>query len=369
MQDDRSKLLAPLLVFAAAIRVAVNNVAVYSRADETAYLLYAKAGYPGAVRLFLNDPGMWVFPNPARWSYIGAASLFCSAAGHCTHRTLATLSTVAGIAAVALTYWIARELFSVDVALIATALVATSPLQLALGRRALADEFFCTMFLASIASLHLYLQRRERLWLLGWIALATLTFAAKEQFLFIYPLVLAFWYARERRIQLVAWIAPPVLFVAIFAVLARSFDALFRLAPIVVRQIVAPYSAQYQSGPPQRLLIDFMALAPIVTVVAIVALGAAASRSGAYRQIALLAFGIVAVHALIPSKNVRYAITADPLLRILVAAFAPTRRVTVAVMLINAAVELAIFRTVFLVGDVYDPLTDNLLRALRMLPR
>jgi hypothetical protein len=35
----------------------------------------------------------------------------------------------------------------------------------------------------------------------------------------------------------------------------------------------------------------------------------------------------------------------------------------------NAAIELALFYAVFVAGGVYDPVTSELLRALRMLPR
>jgi hypothetical protein len=104
------------------------------------------------VRMFLDDPGLWVMPNPLRWSWIEAISIACSL-GECSHRTLASLSTTAGIIVVGLTWVIARELFGSQAGLAATALAATSPLQLALGRRALADEFFCAAVLASIATL------------------------------------------------------------------------------------------------------------------------------------------------------------------------------------------------------------------------
>ena len=38
-------------------------------------------------------------------------------------------------------------------------------------------------------------------------------------------------------------------------------------------------------------------------------------------------------------------------------------------LLLNAVSELALFHEIFIVGQVYDPVTDNLLRALKMLPR
>jgi hypothetical protein len=80
-----------------------------------------------------------------------------------------------------------------------------------------------------------------------------------------------------------------------------------------------------------------------------------------------------AVHALLPSQNLRYIAPVDPLLRILAAAFLVGERESPkwlpAMLLINAVAELALFHQIFISGQVYDPVTDNLLRALKMLPR
>ena len=61
----------------------------------------------------------------------------------------------------------------------------------------------------------------------------------------------------------------------------------------------------------------------------------------------------------------RYVVSADPFMRLTVAAAFP-RKWLVAV---NAAAELVLFYIIFVVNNVYDPVTDELLRALRMLPR
>ena len=74
--------------------------------------------------------------------------------------------------------------------------------------------------------------------------------------------------------------------------------------------------------------------------------------------------GIVIVHSLLWSKNLRYVVSADPFMRLLVASAFP-RKWFVA---INAAVELALFYIIFVANNVYDPVTDELLRALHILP-
>lgn len=385
----RPTLAAPLLVLAAALRIAVNNVTAFSRADETVYTLYAKAlaaggGYPALIRMFVDDPGMWVLPNPLRWSYLSAAALAVGITGDATPAALATLSTLAGIVAVALTYVLGRELLGETGALIATTLAATSPLQLALGRRALADEFFCAAVLLSLVTMHRYFRsatpRHQLAWLAAWVATTTIAIAAKEQFLFLYPVLIAYWWLTTRTLRprdVVAWALPPACFFAVFCLLARDVTSFFRITRIITGAMRAPYAEQYQSGPPHRLLIDSMAVAPLVTILFLAALVLFALRMGEWpREARLLSFlgaGMIAVHALLPSQNLRYIVCADPLVRLTVAAFLTFElrdrpRIAMALLTVNAVIELHLFHRIFLTAAVYDPVTQELLHALKMLP-
>jgi 4-amino-4-deoxy-L-arabinose transferase-like glycosyltransferase len=355
---------AALLTVASAIRIFFDNVATFSPADETVYLRYTRVladgnGYARIVRMYFDDPRLWLFPDPLRWTYFEATSLLCRLTGDCSYRTLAALSTVAGIAAVALTYAVGLQLFERRTAFFAAALVATSPLQLAMGRRALSDEFFCALVIASIATCVAAGSKPAKgppVWL--WVIVTTLAFGAKEQFALIYPVVLLFWWLRERKLRW-EWLLPPFLDYAVFSALARDATAFFRVAQITTSTMNAPYAAQYQSGPPQRLLIDLMVVAPLVTIAFLIA--AYVKRR---EPVLVLAAGILIVHSLISSKNLRYVISADPFMRLLVANAFPRKWFVI----VNAAVELALFYAIFVVKDVYDPVTDQLLRALRMVP-
>lgn len=385
--NNKAFALAALLAVSAAIRLYLNDIVQYSPADESTYLDFTKTLFAGGlgqyadiVQTFIHDRDMWLFPSPLRWSWIGAAWAFCSLAGHCTFRDLATLSTLSGIASVALTYWIGRELFDSPTALAAAALAATSPLQLALGRRALADEFFCMLVLASIATLLAYLRTSRTPWLIAFVVFSTLTFGAKEQFLLVYPVILLFWWLRTRTINiktLIVWALPPFLYFAVFCALAHDVTSFFTVAHLTTSTIDAEYPEQYQNGPPQRLLIDLMAVAPLVTVAAIAAAGwlVAKARETTRNQRHLFAMiaGILVIHGMLSSKNLRYIVSVDPLLRLLAATFAWTelrdKRWLALAIVVNAAVELLLFRTIFIAGNVYDPVSDDLLRALKMLPR
>jgi 4-amino-4-deoxy-L-arabinose transferase-like glycosyltransferase len=404
LQEDRENAtphnvvaVALVLLFAAALRFYWNDVQTYfPLADEGRYLADVQilvergiASYPAIVNGFLDNSARWVYPNPLRWGYLGVAALFCGITHDLSFRALATLSTMAGILSVLLTYLIGAELLERPAAIAGAALMATSPLQLALGRRALADELFCLAFLLSIFTLLRHLReedagKRAR-WLIGWIVATTFAIAVKEQFLMVYPIVLLFWWLRGgRRFTprlVMMWVLPPLLYFSTFCLLSASLTKFFRVAWIITSVMGAPYASQYQSGPPHRILIDFLAIAPIVTIVAIVAaafltLQLVHREEGEWQLMILLA-GILALHALLPSKNLRYLIEADPLFRLLAASFVwkqirarglgwPT---TIAALGLNGAAELALFVTIFIRGGVYDPVTDTVLRALEMLPR
>lgn len=379
--------LVIILVLAAAIRIYLDSVTAWSPADETVYLKYTQTlaaggmgAYPQIVRMFLDDRGMWVFPNPLRWGYLAITTLASWITGDCSYRILATLSTLAGILSVLLTWWVGRQLLDESSALLGAALVATSPLQLALGRRALPDELLCAAVLASIGALLRAVNAdtpRSRLaWLGAWVAVTTIAIAIKEQLLFLYPVMLFFWWLRRPSIgwrELATWPLPPFLYFAVYCLLARDVRSFFRIAHIITAVMGAPYAEQYQSGPPQRILIDLLAVAPIVTMIAIGALVAIAMRpDGAtpgQRHLLVLAAGILLIHALLSSKNLRYLVPADPLLRLLAGSWIAGRRWTIALVAVNAIVELWLFCVIFLTGGVYDPVTDSLLRALHMLPR
>lgn len=393
-------LLAAILIFGAAIRLHFDNVRMdqFYRADEQYYTDDTRhlaegggAGLPDLNASFRNNPVNWLFPSPLRWGYLAMTSAACKLTGTCDQRTLAGLSTLAGIASLALTCLVGLELLGRAEALVATALCATSPLQLALGRRALQDEVYCAIVLAAIWLLaRAYRQRpgaRPTLWYAAAILAMTWAWSVKESFVLLYPALAGLLLARAGRRPLrisdgVLFCLPPILNYACFSLLSGNLTEYFEIGRLTVSTVGASYAVQYQSGPPHRLLLDMMAISPIVLLLAVAATSEVARRwrdvvPGA-RQLVVGLAALLVVYSLFPSKNLRYIVVADPLVRLLagwllVRCAAAWRgrawAVVTAVVLLNGAAELAIFHTVFIAHQVYDPVTDSVLRALRMLPR
>ncbi len=375
-------IFAAVLLAAAVLRIALNDVSRYSPADETVYASYTQTlmergyvgGYPEIVRAFVEQPRRWKYPSPIRWGYFLATTFAAETYGSADPRAIAWLSTIAGILLIPIVFFLGRRLFGERTALLAAAFTAVSPIELALGRRALQDEVFCLAVVASLALVVVALEDGRWPWIAAAIAALTFAFAVKESFLYLYPafLALPFVYRKPRAIAM--FVAPPALYFLGFTALAHNFRDFFRIARIITTAMAEPYVLQYQGGPPHRLLFDFLIASPLVSLLAGAAVvSVALTRSAGRSERALVAFLVIgaAVFAVVPSKNLRFYVMLDPAIRLLAAwIVARTLRTStlVAIAACNAAIELELFRATFLDGGVYDPVTQSMLEAVGAVP-
>jgi hypothetical protein len=382
-------LLVALVLVGAGLRLGVNDVVRYSRADERHYVDYTRMlvadgffiGYRHIVAEHLAHPDNWVFPPPLRWGYFALATVTLRLRGACDPRGLAWLSTLAGIAVLPLAFAVGRRLVGARVALMGVALCICSPLLLALGRRALSDELMCA---AALVAWWTTLRQLERTtWARAATAIAawTFLFAVKETAFVLDPALLALLLlerrAQRKTLQIADWmliVLPPLLWAGIFCGLAHSLHDFVSVLHAHAGNVDASvdYSAKYQSGPPHRLLIDLLTLAPLTSLLAVAALTLLLEHDDAgARTLAVVTVAVVAAFSVAPAKNVRFAIAADPLLRLLAAWPLATRlrpRLGWALVALDGAIELSLFVTIFLVGNVYDPISHGLLEALHIIP-
>jgi 4-amino-4-deoxy-L-arabinose transferase-like glycosyltransferase len=382
------KLALPGILFLSTVlRVFWNDIARYSSADEKIYADYSRYllthPYSELVKDYLGDPGRWIYPDPLRWGYFLLTATACRLRGVCDERTIAWLSTVAGVISVWLVYELGKRLISQRAGLYAAALMATSPLHLALGRRALQDEVFGAAILLALLALLPILtddQPASPRRLSAAVAALVLAFSIKPTFVLFYPpLVILFVVAVRRRgwrrTDLLVLLAPPLVTLIGFLLHARSLDGFFGVVNALSGATAHQYVKQYQNGPPHRVLFDLFALAPLTCLLAAAALALIARRPDeaepGTRLLSLFTVAVVLVFAAISSKNLRYAVALDSCARLLGAwallAFFRERIAWVVVVVVCAS-ELALFHQVFIAGAVYDPVTDNLLRALEAIP-
>lgn len=387
-------LLAAILVVGALLRGYFNDVPEYSRADETVYLNYAlrssqegPSAFRDMTRSYLGHAENWRYPPPMRFGYVGAIGLACKLDSTCTHQTLAGVSTLFGILALVATFLLVRELLDVRAALVATALSVTSPLQLALGRRALSDEVFCAAFLLALWALVRAVRAEPpnvvRRYALS-VAFTAFAIAVKETAVIAAPGVLGALVllrgGRFERRDIVLFVAPLLVWYLGFSLLAGSASAMFDvLRAVHAGTQNAPYVENYNSGPPHRILVDFFMVAPVTSALALSAAAFALfewkSLSPGLRALVVVLVWTLVAACFAPVKNLRYAVGADGLMRALSAwlllerilpSFGP--RVGLLFGAVNGLAELAIFHRAFVAGRVYDPVTAELTRALSMSP-
>ena len=394
LSRERRLLLVVLLV-GAALRLSANDVRIFSRADETHYLLVAQrlaahpiAGYAAAAQAFIDDPTMWVVPSLQRWGYFLTAGVTCRVFAPCSYHTLTWLSTLGGIAAMLLTWLFGRRLVGVAPALLGTALVAVSPLQLALGRRALTDEIVCATVLAALWAILRVLdapraQKAGRLVATA-VALGALSLSFKETFGLYAPGLFALWLWRwKRRGGLVRTdlllLLTPLPYYLGYCLLTRSLTQHFEMMRITYSALATDYNLQFQSGPLHRYLIDLVALSPLPMLLAIA--GAAAlpllrgEDNDGPAQLAVLSGLSLLTFALV-SMNLRFVPAIESMLCLLAAWYLlrvtrPLRsRNAVLAVALGAVVisDLWIFERVFIERGVYDPSASEILKALDCIP-
>lgn len=415
-------LLIGIIVAGAAMRVYWNDVADYSPADESSYTTYARhlldhgfiSGYPDIVHWFDDDVRMWRYPNPLRIGYLALATAAVEMYGAAEPRALAWLSTLAGIFVIPLLYSFGKRLESDSgrrqadsghrhpgfsgcplsacppseervnerAGLLAAAFGAVSAIELALGRRALQDEVFCLSILGALMLVIIAMERGRWRDIAAAAAAIAAALSIKESTLLLYPAFLAVAAMYKPRWRHAAIFAlPPAIHYLAFSLLARDFRAYVRVAAHVWGATSSNYVLQYQGGPPHRLLLDLFITSPLVSLLAAAAIALillGRESSPAERSLAWFVVLAVAAMAIVSSKNLRFIVIIDPVVRMLaawlIATSDATRRVlsgatVVAIGAINAAIELELFHAIFIRGGVYDPVTHSLLQALGAVPR
>ena len=212
------------------------------------------------------------------------------------------------------------------------------------------------------------------------LCLALLT---KESALLLYPIMViaAAYYYRAMNLRPSRWLVLPLVLAPLIYLLIEigicggigNFIDTYRTYASLQQKL--EYTVHYEKGPWFRYLLDFLAIAPVVFIVAIVGFFARAEepiRHG--RNLALIYFASgVLLFGQMPIVNVRLVLFVDMFLRlgaaVAIAHFATqwnqkwTERVlylAVGLLVLSDAWQ---FYQIFVLGNVYSPTTFLLLRA------
>ncbi|MFH0917620.1 MAG: glycosyltransferase family 39 protein [Candidatus Omnitrophota bacterium] len=389
---------AILIIFAAMIAwliiTSFSSIVFLPGADEGCYLRYTKEvldkGLPAFKDLlvtYIADSNYWGFPVPVRCGFIICGAFFCRLFGF-SFISIAFLSLFSFFCAVFFTYWLSRKVFGRDVAFLAGLFFLSSPLALALSRRALSDSASNFLLLTAVLWQIDYFTsgcRRWKKWSLAAVLLLALAFR-ETNILFIFPLAvssLAFLPEKGFRQLIKSWVviyAVPVgaifiIYKFLFGNIADIFKALFFLPSAGSHS----YVLQFQSGPWFRYLIDFILVSPWVMILGIYYILYVLIHKTKKEDLALALFIIFTIFTFsFFSKNLRYVSVIDYPLRIFTAmAILSVHSVrskysaftfALAVVMLICVMELVNFIRIFVWAGVYDPVSFGLLSFWNIIP-
>jgi len=264
--------------------ISIPEESVYrTAADEGTYFFYAtsvsKYGLsmiPEIGRVFVEREHLRLQPNPLRVGHILAISSWFKIFPQ-TYVSLACFSFLCFVLFLVVCFFFSRRLFGEDVAYVFTLFLSSSPLLMAMGRRALSDthgDLFCG--LAVWLFLDFLHNRKNAVYGLFLIAYS-LAILARESSFVVWPFFvfgfIAWKYIYKNNVSL-SYLAgiifiPAVIvgtaYVFLFGGIKTSIDllkTLFVTHADASRQ-VSRFAIMYCSGPWYRYLIDFIILSPV----------------------------------------------------------------------------------------------------------
>jgi glycosyltransferase involved in cell wall biosynthesis len=385
-------LILTLAVFIAS-GVALSNKKLNGY-DEGYYGKYIKilneegvAGIRNIIQTFPSEKVNEAPPTPLRILFISASATTCHVLAVCGVENAGIISLLSGIALVFVSFFLFRKLFTSEVALLSASLVAMSPLVLALSARALQDTFFTLIVIGCVLLYHLCWTRKKIIDPILFGILLFAGFLTKETMVFFYPcfLIIGVQYYQQKtehaslkNIALALSIAPLIYFITISWVAGGMWAFIDYYLLWSKRVMNVPYVLHYQQGAWFRYLVDFTLLSPLTFFLAIIGITIPLpdKKNNTGRKIAVLYFfSILAIFSSFSAVyNLRMIIFLDVFVRALavlgvVGIISKIQKkfyryfVGMLLFLCLALVEFSQFSQLFVISNIYDPVTKDLISA------
>jgi hypothetical protein len=363
-----------------------------SGADEGTYYGYGRqildhgfAGFANLAREFSATPAAAHPPNPLR-----LGTVLTSALALCIHDgydSLSMISLLSFLLLLACGWRFLAHDFNRPLALVTVILLAVSPLQLAMARRALMDSLAATTAALSFFLLLRLLESATPRRVAAFVLMFTFAVLVKETALLLlpfyaaillYPMLCERTFARLPQVA-AALCLPPIL--AGLAYLgAYGMDAVIEILKLLPERSV--YDAVWEQGPWYRYLFDYLMLSPLVLLLGVAGAGDALLHARDRRLLPWLGLAVYMLFVYAPlTKNVRYCLLLDVPIRLFAAAMvlalayrlrARIRRhravQTWAEKMLTRWIHAA-FQRYFIAAGIYDPISYNLLETNHSVPR
>lgn len=392
-------LLALVVLCIVLVVPTLPRVTYQKRVDEGFYLHYMQrvgAGglsvFPSLFQAYLDHQNLWILPNPLRVAFLCVAGLWAFLFGP-SFMGLTLLSLLSMLLLLPVSYAFFSRHRDPAQALWTTALIAASPLMLALSRRALNDSF-ATLWMTLAMWLFyeaVHSRRQTRVRVAFAISFAVAILAKEPAVLLGVPFAaFAVLESLRRRDGLRALagdalllVLPPLGAVVIMIVLAGGVSPFLAVVRIILTSPASnEYAKLYGGGPWYRYLIDWCAVSPWTLLLAVAGLGALLTRlregtaDPLERYAAILTVLLLFALCLF-TKNLRYAMALESPLRFfavgalcgwLPGAQRPRLLVGTALLALLCYGEWRSFDRLFVEGAIYDPISSQLLGGIGVIP-
>ena len=396
--DTRSsyRLVLFLIVTVAVTLVSLTfkNIHFATSADEGYYFSYASfisqkgiSGFSALFKGYLENQQHWLYPNPLRIGFIILSAIWLKITG-ASFMNMAYLSLFFFVLFLLTSYYFSRRYIGEKLALLFVTLLAFSPIQLAMGRRALMDSAVNLFSSLSIWLFWDFLKKKGGLKLILFIAAFSFSILVKETtVLLAIPFLILllmdkFVYKNRYSVKkfLSALLLPPLIALGVYALLG-CLPYIYDTAKIILNSPqVNAYAVSFGSGPWYRYLIDYMILSPWVVILAIgfifyFLLNKGNNELAAYFIVIFLANLIIFNFF---TKNLRYLIILDVPLRLfslfmlnaVANKFFPRQAIKVVFIFVILLVlsDYLNFYHLFVRESIYDPVSFYLLKAKHIIP-
>lgn len=378
------------------IRINYLNVSDYrDGADEGYYVRYGAymaqekgASIKALVDEYIRDKDLQVFPNPLRAGHILLSAWWMKAIGKYDFEALSFLSCLFSILFLIVGYLFVKKMFDRKTALFTLVLLVVSPLALAIGRRALQDSVVSFFIILSIYLFYGALKSKNVLWSVFFTTAFYSAVMIKETSILLFVFFVSYLLYEKMFLRKTMNIIPVATALATVLVATcvsywliagglNKFLGIVRI--ILLSPATNEYAIKYQSGNLLRYIFDFLLISPLTMVACvifcIIYFVDARFRSEGARYL-LWFFIVLYVVFSFFSKNLRYVMALDLPIRVFAALGVLTicgkmgkakMAIAVIIIIIMAAADFIIFRHIFTIGKVYDPVTYNLIESWKNL--
>ncbi|MBL7070877.1 MAG: glycosyltransferase family 39 protein [Candidatus Omnitrophica bacterium] len=375
----------------------MQEVVYRNKHDEGYYLKYAAyisnnglGGFRSLARDYIDNEEHWIFPNPLRIGLISVSALWVRLLGESFY-SLSHLSFIAYLLFIAISYYFCRRIFGKEKAILLALLLAFSPLNMAMSRRALSESV--TVFFMALTVwlfLDMMLMNKSRSRRIFFVIIFSYSILVKETNcllaipFIVYMMVHKFYFRNDLKPAdiLCVLIYPALLAGSIYTIVFGNPFYIFRIVNITLSSAkINIFAIIYGGGPWFRYIIDFMLISPWVVILAIgyifyliLNFNRADRGEACFLIVLLVLFSLFNLFG----KNIRYVMILDLPLRLFfimmlykLAAIKSDKMkyaLICAVVLSISLTDFLIYNDFFIEKGLYNPMSTWLLRYRDMIP-